>query len=164
MLALCAFFHLPMFSHLVLYLCLPYILTYLEAVLLALQIHSLKQAMIEKEADLLTHKEQLIRDLEKLRINEQRLKDSVQILEAESSQLRLNLCSTESRAEALASEYQRASSAHWEARSQLTKLHSVLHYMLCNSPEAMLEHGGRGDQATRKSSLSLSRGQFEKQA
>lgn len=82
------------------------------------------------------------------------------MLEAESSQLRLNLCGAESRAEALASECQRACSARWEAQSQLSKLHSVLHYMLCNSPEIMLEHGGRGDQTTWNSSLFLSRGQF----
>lgn len=106
-------------------------------------------------------KDQLTQKLEELRASKQHLKDSVQMLEAEISQLRLNLCDAESRAAAAASECQRACSSRWEAQSQLTKLHSVLQYMLCSSPEAKLDQGGRGDQ-TAWSTLSHSRGESEK--
>ncbi|XP_053101259.1 centrosome-associated protein CEP250 isoform X3 [Hemicordylus capensis] len=125
---------------------------------LSTQMQSLKQMMLEKETALITRKEQLIQDLEELRASERHLRDSVQTLEAEASQLRLSLCGAESRAEALAAECQRACSARWETQSQLTKLHSVLQYMLCNSPETKLDHGGRGDRNT-WSSLSLNREQ-----
>ncbi|XP_063153373.1 centrosome-associated protein CEP250 isoform X2 [Candoia aspera] len=108
------------------------------------QMESLKQVMVQKEATLVAHKQQLTQDLEVSRANEQHAKDAMQKLEAEVSQLRLSLCSTESRAEALASECQRACSVHWEAQAQLTKLRSVLQCMLCNSPEPKLR--GQGDQ------------------
>ncbi|XP_026553497.1 centrosome-associated protein CEP250 isoform X3 [Pseudonaja textilis] len=107
------------------------------------QMESLKQMMVQKEATLIAHGEQLTQDLEVSHANEQHAKDTIQKLEAEVSQLRLSLCSTESRAEALASECQRVCSVHWEAQAQLIKLHSVLHYMLCNSPEPKLR--GQGD-------------------
>ncbi|XP_034270022.1 centrosome-associated protein CEP250 isoform X1 [Pantherophis guttatus] len=108
------------------------------------QMESFKQMMVQKEATLIAHEEQLTQDLEVSHANEQHAKDTIQKLEAEVSQLRLSLCSTESRAEALASECQRVCSVHWEAQAQLIKLHSVLHYMLCNSPEPKVR--GQGDQ------------------
>ncbi|XP_025022925.1 centrosome-associated protein CEP250 [Python bivittatus] len=108
------------------------------------QMESLKQMMVQKEATLIAHKQQLTQDLEISCANEQHAKDAMQKLEAEVSQLRLSLCSAESRAEALASECQRACSVRWEAQAQLTKLHSVLQCMLCNSPEPKLR--GQGDQ------------------
>nr|XP_056701511.1 centrosome-associated protein CEP250 [Euleptes europaea] len=122
------------------------------------QMQLLRQTMLEKEAVLIghkekeavltAHKEKLTQDLDEARAGEQRLRDSVKMLEAEASQLRLSLSGTESRAEALASECQRTCLARWEAQSQLTKLHSVLQYMLCNDSEEKLEHGGRGDRTT----------------
>ncbi|XP_077191292.1 centrosome-associated protein CEP250 isoform X2 [Paroedura picta] len=115
---------------------------------LSSQMQSLRQAMLEKEAVLVAHKEKLAQDLEESHTNEQHLRDSVKMLEAEISRLRLNLSGTESKREALALEYQRACSAHWEAQSQLTKLRSVLQYMLCSDFEEKLEHGGRGDRST----------------
>ncbi|KAG8131908.1 hypothetical protein E2320_009795 [Naja naja] len=107
------------------------------------QMESLKQTTVQKEATLIAHGEQLTQDLKVSHANEQHAKDTIQKLEAEVSQLRLSLCSTESRAEALASECQRVCSVHWEAQAQLIKLHSVLHHMLCNSPEPKLR--GQGD-------------------
>lgn len=121
---------------------------------------SLKQMMVQKEATLIAREEQLTQDLEVSHANEQHAKDTIQKLEAEISQLRLSLCNTESRAEALASECQRVCSVHWEAQAQLIKLHSVLQYMLCNSPEPKLrEHG---DQNLWSSSF-LNRGKSEEQ-
>lgn len=116
--------------------------------------------MVQKEATLIAHEEQLTQDLEVSHANEQYAKDTIQKLEAEVSQLRLSLCSTESRAEALASECQRVCSVHWEAQAQLIKLHSVLHYMLCNSPEPKLR--GQGDQGIWRSSF-LNRGKSKEQ-
>ncbi|KAF7238995.1 hypothetical protein EYD10_14377 [Varanus komodoensis] len=109
------------------------------------QMQSLKQLMAEKEAAFRDHEMQLTQDLEESHANEQSLKDSMQRMEAEVSRLRLSLCNTESRADALASECQRTRSARWEAQSQLTKLCSVLQNMLCNRTEAKLEHRGQGD-------------------
>ncbi|KAL7985443.1 hypothetical protein Chor_004013, partial [Crotalus horridus] len=115
------------------------------------QMESLKQMMVQKEATSIAREEQLTQDLEVSHANEQHAKDTTQKLEAEMSQLRLSLCSTESRAEALASECQRVCSVHWEAQAQLIKLHSVLHYMLCNSPEPKLR--GQGEQNVWSSSF-----------
>ena len=124
------------------------------------QIQSLKQMMVEKETALVAHKEQLTKDLEVSRASEQHVKDSMQMLETEVSKLRLSLQSTESRAEALASECQHACSARWEAQSQLTKLSSVLQYMLCNSPDEKLERRGQGDNNI-SNSLSISGGELK---
>ncbi|XP_070601063.1 centrosome-associated protein CEP250 isoform X2 [Erythrolamprus reginae] len=107
------------------------------------QVGSLKQTMAQKEASWTAHQEQLTKDLKISHANEQRAKDKILDLESEVSQLRLSLSSTEGRAEALASECQRVRSVHWDTQAQLVKLHSVLHYMLCNSPEPKLR--GHGD-------------------
>lgn len=89
--------------------------------------------MLEKEAGLATREKQLLQDLEESQAGEQCLRDSLHMLEAEMSELRLRLCSTENRAKALATECQQANSAHCEARSQLDKLHLVLQRVICDS-------------------------------
>ncbi|XP_027574919.2 centrosome-associated protein CEP250 isoform X1 [Pipra filicauda] len=94
------------------------------------QIQSLQEAVQEKEAALAAREEQLLQALEESRAGERSLKDSLHTLEAEGFELRLRLRNSEKREEALAIECQQASSAHQETRSQLDKLHLVLHHMI----------------------------------
>lgn len=93
--------------------------------------------MLEKEAGLATREKQLLQDLEESRAGERGLRDSLRMLEAEMSELRLRLCSTENRAKALAAECQQANSARCEARSQLDKLCLVLHHLMCDSRDSV---------------------------
>lgn len=91
-----------------------------------LQVQSLQEAALEEEAGLAAREEQLLRDLEESQAGERCSRSSLRVLEAEVSELRLRLCSTESRAQALATGCQQGNSAPCEARSQLDKLHLVL--------------------------------------
>lgn len=100
-----------------------------------MQAQSLRQTMMEKEAGLQTHEKQLLQDLEESQAGERHLRNSLQKLEAEVSQLHLSLHSTESRAEALAAECHLASDAHHEAQSQLARLHSLLQHIRCGSTD-----------------------------
>lgn len=99
--------------------------------------------MLEKEAGLATREKQLLQDLEESRAGERCLRDSLRTLEAEMSELRLKLCSTENRAKALATECQQANSAHCEARSQLDKLHLVLYHLICDSRDLVTWSSGK---------------------
>lgn len=118
-----------------------------------LQVQSLQEVVLEKEAGLATREKQLLQDLEESRAGERCLRDSLRALEAEMSELRLRLCSTESRAKALATECQQANAAHCEARSQLDKLRLVLHRTTCDSRGSVTwssgEHGRLGEQGWR---------------
>ncbi|CAM9394105.1 unnamed protein product, partial [Bubo scandiacus] len=91
------------------------------------QVQSLQEAALEEEAGLAAREEQLLRDLEESQAGERCSRNSLCVLEAEVSELCLRLCSTESRTQALATECQQANRAPREARSQLDKLHLVLH-------------------------------------
>ncbi|XP_019406256.1 PREDICTED: centrosome-associated protein CEP250 isoform X2 [Crocodylus porosus] len=99
------------------------------------QVQSLRQTIMEKEAGLQAHEKQLLQDLEESQAGELHLRNSLQKLEAEVSQLHLSLHSTESRAEALAAECHLASDAHHEAQSQLARLHSLLQHIHCGSTD-----------------------------
>uniref|UniRef100_A0A669QQS9 Centrosomal protein 250 n=1 Tax=Phasianus colchicus TaxID=9054 RepID=A0A669QQS9_PHACC len=100
-----------------------------------LQVQTLQEVVLEKEASLAAREKQLLQDLEESRAGERCLKDSLHVLEAEMAELHLRLCSTENRAKALATECQQANNAHCEAQSQLDKLHLVLHHVLCDSTD-----------------------------
>lgn len=108
-----------------------------------LQVRSLQDVVLEKEAALATREKQLLQDLEESRAGEQCLRDSLRMLEAEMSDLHLRLCSTENRAKALATACQQADGAHREARSQLDKLHLVLHRMICDSRDLVTGSSGK---------------------
>ncbi|XP_042656756.1 centrosome-associated protein CEP250 isoform X3 [Tyto alba] len=108
------------------------------------QIQSLQAVVLEKEAGLAAQEKQLLQDLEESKAGEQRLKDSLHVLEAEMSELRLTLCSTENKAKALATECQQAHSARCEARSQLDKLHLVLHRMIWDSRDLVTSSSEQG--------------------
>lgn len=108
-----------------------------------LQVRSLQDVVLEKEAGLATREKQLVQDLEESRAGERCLRDSLHVLEAEMSELNLRLCSTENRAKALATECQQADSAHREARSQLDKLRLVLHRMICDSRDLVTGSSGK---------------------
>ncbi|XP_061865406.1 centrosome-associated protein CEP250 [Colius striatus] len=97
------------------------------------KIEWLQDVVLEQEAALAAREKQLLQELEQSRAGEQSLRESLGMAEAEMSELRSRLCSTESRAEALATECQLASSALCEAQSQLDKLHLVLHPVVCAS-------------------------------
>ncbi|NWR76319.1 CP250 protein, partial [Centropus unirufus] len=97
------------------------------------QTQSLREEVLKKEAALAARELQLLQDLEESRAGERCLRDSVCSLEDEVSELCLRLCSTESRAKALAAEWEQANNAHGEAQSQLDQLHSVLRSMICDS-------------------------------
>ncbi|XP_074740603.1 centrosome-associated protein CEP250-like [Strix uralensis] len=97
------------------------------------QVQSLQEAALEEEAGLAAREEQLLRDLEESQAGERCSRNSLRMLEAEVSELCLRLCSTESRAQALATGCQQANSAPREARSQLDKLHLVLQRTVCDS-------------------------------
>uniref|UniRef100_A0A663NCH6 Centrosomal protein 250 n=1 Tax=Athene cunicularia TaxID=194338 RepID=A0A663NCH6_ATHCN len=133
-----------------------------------LQVQSLQEAVLEKEAGLAAREEQLLRDLEESQAGERCSRNSLCVLEAEVSELRLRLCSTESRAQALATECQQASSAHREVQSQLDKLHLVLERTVCDSRDLVPWSSGRcgaGFTALKKiqdSELELSKRQAEK--
>lgn len=99
--------------------------------------------MLEKEAGLATREKQLLQDLEESRAAERCLRDSLRMLEVETSELRLRLCSTENRAKALATECQQANSAHCEAQSQLDKLRLVLHHLICDSRDLVPWSSGK---------------------
>ncbi|KAM6054219.1 LOW QUALITY PROTEIN: uncharacterized protein VSU04_011453 [Chlamydotis macqueenii] len=103
------------------------------------------QSLQEKEAGLATREKQLLQDLEDSRAGKRCLRDSLHVLEAETSELRLRLCSTENRAKALATECQQANSARCEAQSQLDKLHLVLHRMICDSKDSVTWRSGKQD-------------------
>ena len=107
-----------------------------------LQIESLQEVVLEKEAGLAAREKQLLKDLEESRASERCLRDSLRMLEAEMSELRLRLCSTENRAKALATEHQQANRAHCDARSQLDKLHSALHRMIRDSRDLVTWSSG----------------------
>jgi len=100
-----------------------------------LQVQTLQEVVLEKEASLAAREKQLLQDLEESRAGERCLRDSLHVLEAEMAELHLRLCSTENRAKALATECQQANNAHCEAQSQLDKLHLVLHHVLCDSTD-----------------------------
>lgn len=108
-----------------------------------LQIQSLQDVVLEKEAGLAAREKQLLQELEESRTDERCLRDSLCALEAEMSELRLRLCSAENRAKALAIECQQANSAHGEAQSQLDKLHLVLHRMICDSRDSVTLSSGK---------------------
>lgn len=107
------------------------------------QIRSLQEAVQEKDAAQATREEQLLQELEGSRAGERRLRDSVQVLEAEVSELRLRLRSSEDRAEALATQCQQASGAHQETQSQLDKLLLVLHHMIRDSRDLVTWSSGK---------------------
>uniref|UniRef100_A0A8C5TD00 Centrosomal protein 250 n=1 Tax=Malurus cyaneus samueli TaxID=2593467 RepID=A0A8C5TD00_9PASS len=107
------------------------------------QIQALQEAVMEKEASQATREKQLLQELEESRAGEQRLRDSVHVLEAEVSELRVKLQSCEGRAEALATQCQQASGAHWEAQSQLDKLLLVLHHTIRDSRDLATWSSGK---------------------
>uniref|UniRef100_A0A8D2P4M1 Centrosomal protein 250 n=1 Tax=Zosterops lateralis melanops TaxID=1220523 RepID=A0A8D2P4M1_ZOSLA len=97
------------------------------------QIHTLQDAVVQMETTQLAREKQLLQELEESRAGERCLKDSVQVLETEMSELRVRLQSSENRAETLATQCQQASGAHQETQSQLDKLLLILHYMIRDS-------------------------------
>ncbi|XP_039567222.1 centrosome-associated protein CEP250 [Passer montanus] len=99
------------------------------------QIRALQDAVLQMEASQATREKQLLKELEESRAGERCLRDSVHVLEAEVSELRVKLQSSENRAEALATQCQEASGAHQETQSQLDKLLLVLHHMIRDSRE-----------------------------
>ncbi|XP_023793676.1 centrosome-associated protein CEP250-like isoform X2 [Cyanistes caeruleus] len=100
------------------------------------QIRSLQEAMQDKDAAQAAREEKLLQELQESRAGERRLRDSVQALEAEVSELRSRLRSSEDRAEALATQCQQASSAHCQAQSQLDKLLLAVHRAIRDSSSA----------------------------
>uniref|UniRef100_A0A8C3QZ31 Centrosome-associated protein CEP250 n=1 Tax=Cyanoderma ruficeps TaxID=181631 RepID=A0A8C3QZ31_9PASS len=94
------------------------------------QIHTLQDTVLQMEAAQAAQEKQLLQELEESRAGERCLKDSVQVLEMEMSELRVRLQSSENRAETLATQCQQASGAHQETQSQLDKLLLVLHHMI----------------------------------
>nr|XP_041576235.1 centrosome-associated protein CEP250 isoform X6 [Taeniopygia guttata] len=94
------------------------------------QIQALQDTVLQMEASQATREQQLLQELEESRAGECSLRDSVNVLEAEVSELRVRLQSSENRAEALAIQCQQASGAHQETQSQLDKLLLVLHHMI----------------------------------
>ncbi|XP_058706326.1 centrosome-associated protein CEP250-like [Poecile atricapillus] len=66
------------------------------------QIQALQDAVLEMEAAKATREKELLQELEKSRAGEQSLRDAVHVLEAEVSELRLRLQSSEQRAETMA--------------------------------------------------------------
>ncbi|XP_009959443.1 PREDICTED: centrosome-associated protein CEP250-like, partial [Leptosomus discolor] len=108
------------------------------------QIQSLEEVVLEKEAGLAIREKQLLQDLEESQAGERCLRDSLRMLEAEMSELRLRLCSTENKAKALATECQQANSAHCDARSQLDQLYLVLHHVICDSRDLVTSSSEQG--------------------
>ncbi|XP_054029312.1 centrosome-associated protein CEP250 [Dryobates pubescens] len=97
------------------------------------QVESLQGVLLEKEAELAAREEQLLQALQESQAGEHCLRDSLSRMEAEKAELHSKLCSTESRAKALATECQLAQSAHREAQAQLHKLHLTLHHLSSDS-------------------------------
>ncbi|XP_054130361.1 centrosome-associated protein CEP250-like [Melozone crissalis] len=97
------------------------------------QIQALQDAVVQMEASQATRQKQLLKELEESQAGERSLRDSVHVLEAEVSDLRVKLQSSDDRAEALAKQYQEASGAHQETQSQLDKLLLALHHMIRDS-------------------------------
>ncbi|KAL9834856.1 centrosome-associated protein CEP250 isoform 2-T2 [Geothlypis trichas] len=97
------------------------------------QIQALQDAVLQMEASQTTRQKQLLKELEESQAGERSLRDSVHMLEAEVSELRVKLQSSDDRAEALATQCQQASGAHQETQSQLDKLLLVLHHMIRDS-------------------------------
>ncbi|XP_053849124.1 centrosome-associated protein CEP250 [Vidua macroura] len=97
------------------------------------QIWALQDTVLQMEASQATREKQLLQELQESRAGECALRDSVDVLEAEVSELRVRLQSSENRAEALATQCQQASGAHQETQSQLDKLLLVLHHMIRDS-------------------------------
>ncbi|XP_059336545.1 centrosome-associated protein CEP250 [Ammospiza nelsoni] len=94
------------------------------------QIQALQDAVLQMEASQATRQKQLLKELEESQAGERSLRDSVHVLEAEVSELRVKLQSSDDRAEALATQCQQASGAHQETQSQLDKLLLALHHMI----------------------------------
>ena len=103
----------------------------------------LQVQLLQEEAGLAAGEEQLLRDLEESQAGERCSRNSLRVLEAEVSELCLRLCSTESRAQALATGCQQANSANLEARSQLDKLHLVLQRTVCDSRDLVPWSSGK---------------------
>ncbi|XP_066186562.1 centrosome-associated protein CEP250 isoform X2 [Sylvia atricapilla] len=101
------------------------------------QIHTLQDAVLQMEATQAAREKQLLQELEESRAGEQCLKDSVQVLETEVSELRVRLQSSENRAETLATQCQQVSGAYQETQSQLDKLLLVLHHMIRDSRDVV---------------------------
>ncbi|XP_041346436.1 LOW QUALITY PROTEIN: centrosome-associated protein CEP250 [Pyrgilauda ruficollis] len=99
------------------------------------QIQALQDAVLQMESSQATREKQLLKELEESRAGERCLRDSVHVVEAQVSELRVKLQSSENRAEALATQCQQASGAHQETQSQLDKLLLVLHNMIRDSRE-----------------------------
>ncbi|XP_063275717.1 LOW QUALITY PROTEIN: cytochrome P450 4F4-like [Prinia subflava] len=97
-------------------------------------IRSLQEAVQQKDAAQATREEQLLQELQESRAGERRCRDAVQLLQAEVSQLRLRLRSSEDRAEALATQHQQASGAHRTAQCQLDRLLLAVHRMARDDP------------------------------
>lgn len=91
-------------------------------------IGSLQKAVQEKDAAQASQEEQLLQELQESRACQRRLGASVQLLQAEVSELRLRLQSSEDRAEALATQHQQLSGAHCKA--QLDTLLLLVHRMV----------------------------------
>ncbi|XP_048177963.1 centrosome-associated protein CEP250 isoform X2 [Corvus hawaiiensis] len=108
------------------------------------QMRALQEAVLEMEATQATREKQLLQELEESRAGERSLRDSVQVLEAEVSELRVRLQSSENRAEALATKCQQASGAHQETQSQLDKLLLVLHHMIRDSRDLVTWSSEKG--------------------
>lgn len=107
------------------------------------QIRSLQKAVQEKDAAQATQEEQLLQELQESRARERRLRDSVQVLETEVSELRLRLQSSEDRAEALATQCQQLRGAHCKAQSQLDKLLLLVHRMIRDSSDFVTWSSGK---------------------
>ncbi|KFW74285.1 Centrosome-associated protein CEP250, partial [Manacus vitellinus] len=118
-----------------------------------------QEAVQEKEAALAAREEQLLQALEESRAGERSLKDSLQTLEAEGFELRLRLRNSEKREEALATECQQASSAHQETRSQLDKLHLVLHHMISDCRDLVTWSSGKCGRLEQGSAVGLTASQ-----
>ncbi|XP_077643164.1 centrosome-associated protein CEP250 isoform X4 [Lonchura striata] len=100
---------------------------------LSTQMQALQDTLLQMEASQATREQQLLQELEESRAGECALRDSVDVLEAEVSELRVRLQSSENRAEALAIQCQQASDAHQETQSQLDKLLLAVHQMIRDS-------------------------------
>ncbi|CAN8191584.1 unnamed protein product [Coccothraustes coccothraustes] len=96
-------------------------------------IRALQDTVLQMEASQAAQEKQLLKELEESRAAEGSLRDSVHVLEAEVSELRVKLQSSVDRAEALATQCQQASGAHQETQSQLDKLLLDLHHMIRDS-------------------------------
>ncbi|XP_058717407.1 centrosome-associated protein CEP250-like [Poecile atricapillus] len=107
------------------------------------QIRSLQEAMQDKDAAQAAREEKLLQELQESRAGERRLRDSVQLLEAEVSELRSRLRSSEDRAEALATQCQQASGAQCQAQSQLDKLLLAVHRAIRDSSNAAARSPGK---------------------